>query len=181
MKTKSIEKQYFDWLYSIVCEGRYSKERTFYKLFNMLHDFEFTYIIPNDANRADDGKKLRRRFANDVLNDRELEHKILGPCSVLEMMIALALRCEETIMDDPAYGNRTKEWFWQMITNLELGGLHDGNFDVHHVEGVVARFLNRDIEPDGRGGLFIVQNCEYDLRDMEIWNQLLRYLDNFNH
>jgi len=177
MGNKSLEQQYFDWLYKTVCEGRYSKERTYRKLFTALHDIDFTYIIPNDSNRADDGKQLRRRFAIDILNDEEAEHKILGPCSVLEMMIALAIRCE-TIMDDPEYGDRTKQWFWQMITNLELGGLHDDSFDIHYVESTIARFLNRDIEPDGRGGLFIVKNCEQDLRDMEIWNQLMRWLDN---
>ena len=176
----SLEQKYFDWLYLTVCEGRYSEERTYRKLFHALHDIEFTYIVVKDSNRADDGKKLRRRFATDILNDKEAEHKILGPCSVLEMTIALAIRCEETIMDDPEYGDRTKEWFWQMITNLGLGGLHDGNFDIHYVESTVARFLNRDIEPNGRGGLFIVKNCDCDLRNMEIWNQLLRYLENIN-
>lgn len=180
MKNKTVERKYFDWMYKLVCEGRYSKERTYRKLFTALHDIEFTYTIPNDSNRADDGKKLRRRFATTVRGYEKAEYQLLGACSVLEMMIALALRCEEQIMDDPEYGNRTKQWFWQMITNLELGGLHDGNFDIHYVESTIARFLNRDYESDGRGGLFIVKNCEYDLRDMEIWNQLLRWLDNIN-
>ena len=36
-------------------------------------------------------------------------------CSVLEMMIALAIRCEEHIMDDPDVGNRTGQWFWKDV------------------------------------------------------------------
>lgn len=43
------------------------------------------------------------------------------PCSVLEMIIALAIRLEEHIMDDPDIGNRTGQWFWDMIVSLGLG------------------------------------------------------------
>jgi hypothetical protein len=100
-----------------------------------------------------------------------------GPCSVLEMMIALAIRCEETIMDDPDIGDRTRQWFWGMIINLGLGGMTDANFDPDFVDDSVLRFLNRDYEPDGRGGLFTIRNCHRDLRDVEIWYQLCWYLD----
>jgi hypothetical protein len=102
-----------------------------------------------------------------------------GPCSVLEMMIALAVRCEEHIMDDPNIGNRTGQWFWGMIVNLGLGAVTDERYDARLVDERIGRFLNRDYEPNGRGGLFTVRNCKYDLRDVEIWYQLCWYLDDF--
>ena len=39
-------------------------------------------------------------------------------CSVLEMMVALAICCEETYMDNPNIGNRTGQWFWNMVKNI---------------------------------------------------------------
>lgn len=54
----------------------------------------------------------------------------------LEMIIALAIRLEEHIMDDPDIGNRTGQWFWDMIVSLGLGS--EGLIDV------IRRFLNRD-------------------------------------
>ena len=93
------------------------------------------------------------------------------------MMIGLAIRCEEWIMDNPNYGNRTRQWFWSMISSLGLGSMHDERFDEAYVKQIVIRFLNREYQPDGRGGLFTIRNCEYDLRDVEIWYQLCWYLD----
>ena len=100
-----------------------------------------------------------------------------SPCSVLEMMTALAVRCEEHIMTDPDVGNRTGQWFWQMITNLGLGDMTDSKFDRKYVDLVIQRFLDRTYEPDGKGGLFTIEHCPYDLRTVEIWYQLCWYLD----
>jgi hypothetical protein len=100
-----------------------------------------------------------------------------GPCSVLEMMIALAIRCEENIMDDPLIGDRTRQWFWSMISSLGLSGMTDTRFDNKSVDRVLETFLDRDYKPNGEGGLFTIKRCEKDLRKVEIWYQLLWYLD----
>jgi hypothetical protein len=140
-----------------------------------LHNIEFTWFIPHDDNRADDGIQLRRKFSL-AHDDISLSDYITGPCSVLEMMIALAIRCEETIMDDTTLGDRTGQWFWGMIHNLGLSPMTDSRFDVEVVDDVIARLLNRDYAPDGRGGLFTVKNCDRDMRNVEIWCQLSWYL-----
>lgn len=177
MSRQEIEKDYFEWMFDLVCEGRYASGISYRMLLSYLHDVEFTYLIPKDSNRAADGIDLRYRFAYEYYRVDDANLYIEGPCSVLEMMIALAIRCEEGIMDDPGVGNRTGQWFWKMITNMGLGGMTDRRFDTFYVESVVARFLDREYDPDGRGGLFIIRNCDYDLRDVEIWHQLLWFLD----
>lgn len=96
---------------------------------------------------------------------------------MLEMMIALALRCEETIMDNPQKGNRTKQWFWQMVASLGLSSMTDDNYDRRHVRLVLNQFMRNDYEPDGHGGLFTIYGSKDDLRNVEIWVQLLWYLD----
>ena len=100
------------------------------------------------------------------------------PCSVLEMIIALAIRLEEHIMDDPDIGNRTGQWFWDMIVSLGLGSMDDSKFDKAHAIDVIRRFLDRDYGRDGKGGLFTIEHCRYDMRDIEIWYQANWYLDN---
>lgn len=170
-----INDEYFDWLCEVVDSKRFSKHVSYRKLLMHLHSIEFTWFIPYDDNRADDGIMLRRKYAL-AHHDEELSDYISGPCSVLEMMAALAIRCEESIMDDTLFGNRTGQWFWGMIRNLGLSSMNDSNFDAEFVDDVIARFLNREYEPDGKGGLFTIKNCDHDLRTVEIWRQLSWYL-----
>ena len=176
MTRKNIKKEYFEWLYELMCEKRYSEGYSYVDLLSFLHDIEFTYTIYKDSNRAEDGIDLRYRFAMNRSLDN-IDKYLDGPCSVLEMMVALAIRCEECIMDDPRYGDRTAQWFWKMITNLGLNGMIDGRFDDRYAKDIIDRFLNREFEPNGRGGLFTIRNCDYDLRYVEIWAIMLWYLD----
>lgn len=176
-----VENEYFEWLYNYVCKNKVHSKISYRNLLMMLHETEFIFSIPNDENRAVDGESLRYRFELEF-EEREgmsLPCKITGPCSVLEMMIALAIRCEETIMDDPLYGDRTAQWFWRMMSNLGLGLMTDDIYDRGLAKQKIDRFLNREYDPDGKGGLFYIRGCNEDLRNVEIWAQLCWYLDLF--
>ena len=180
MTTRDIvENEYFNWLCGLISEKRRSKEISYRKLLAYLHNTEFIYSIPRDGSRAADGLNLRYRFTYDYTSGDpdDINLYLNGPCSVLEMMVALAIRCEEQIMDDPVIGNRTGQWFWGMIVNLGLGSMTDNRFIKSRVEEIVYRFLNREYEPNGKGGLFTVKNAWDDMRDVEIWYQLCWYLD----
>lgn len=185
--SSQIKSEYFDWLYDYVCTSRNIPGLSYRKLFSTLHNIEFTYILDNDANRYDDGIELRRRFALEKLgytvDDKDGYRYILdilrGSCSVLEMIVALSLRCEEQIMDDPRYGNRLKQWFWSMIKTIGLQTMTDDNFDFDFVQHKIYIFLNRQYEPDGTGGLFYIPDTGEDMRELSIWAQLNRYLNSF--
>lgn len=171
-----IRDGYFEWMCDAVCGQRFSQRTSFRKLLRRLHDTEFRYLIARDENRAADGVNLRYRFA--VRNN--VDHDFLdGPCSVLEMMVALSIICEKTIMDNPHIGNRTGQWFWSMISSLGLSSMMDDRYDENYVDYVLERFMNREYKPDGEGGLFTIRNYDRDLRKAEIWYQLCWYLDNF--
>lgn len=174
-----LSNEYFNWMYNLVCDSKYSKRSSYRKLLSYLHNREFTYILEMDGNRAEDGKELRYRFLyeNGYHNSEMGDYLDDGPCSVLEMMVALVIRCEEHIMDDPEIGNRTGQWFWSMIVNLGLESMSDRYFDEEYVEMVVDRLLNREYDDDGRGGLFTVTHYRQDMRDVDIWYQFMWYLD----
>ena len=174
-----LNKEYLDWMCELVCGERYSDASSYRKLLGYLYNRDFVYSIELDGNRAEDGVDLRHQFAY----ERGYNESVVGnymsykPCSVLEMMIALAIRCEEHIMGDPDVGDRTANWFWGMIYNLGLDSMDDDYYDEHRTEVIIDRFLHREYEEDGRGGLFTVKSCIHDLRNVEIWYQMCWYLD----
>ena len=159
MTRNELIDQYFNWMYQLVVDNRYSK--SYHKLFSRLHDTDFTYTIPMDGNRAEDGIDLRYRFGREY--------------SYPDAMIALAIRCEEHIMDDPDIGNRTGQWFWSMLVNLGLGSMHDAKFDRYRVDRILERLLEREYRRNGEGGLFTINNGR-DMRKTEIWYQMNYYL-----
>ena len=175
---RQVNDLYFEWMIRKINASKFPKELSYRKLLTFLHSVEFIWIIPLDENRASDGVDLRYRFAYENPDFYDAEDYISGPCSILEMMVALSIRCED-FMDDPEIGDRTSQWFWDMIANLGLSSMIDKNFDQEYAEEVVLRFLNREYAPDGTGGLFNVRHCSCDVRDVEIWKQLCWYLDSF--
>lgn len=179
MTCDELNNSYFKWMYQLVCNDKYYKNLSYRKLLCFLHHIDFKYTINNDGNRAIDGVDFRYRFAYECGYPRELIRKYLDtrPCSMLEMMISLAFRTEEQIMEDDGLGNRTGEWFWNMIVNLGLGGMCDEKFDRVLVDQVVLIFLNRDYKSNGSGGLFTINSLRQDVRTVEIWCQMMWYLD----
>lgn len=174
-----VRSEYFEWMYDIVSGDRFAKGLTYRKLLTFLHDVEFVYFVPYDENRAVDGMALRYRYCSSH-NCTDLEWCLDVPCSVFEMMLALAIKCEENLMIDPTMGDRTSQWFWNMIVNMGLGGANDMNYNEWLVNDVVTTFLNREYEPDGRGGLFRVKGWDRDMRTAEIWHQLMAYINSMD-
>ena len=127
MTRDELKFDYFDWMYGLVCDTKYPKKLSYRKLLNFLHNMDFTYQLTMDSNRFEDGIELRYRFGYENGYDCSVIANYLddSPCSVLEMLIALSIRLEEHIMDDPEIGDRTGQWFWNMITNLGLGSMDD--------------------------------------------------------
>ena len=179
MTSEECNDLYFKWLYGLVYKD--TRILSYHKLLRYLFDREFTYLLPMDGNRYEDGINLRYRFGDEEQIDPIIIASLIdiNPCSVLEMMIALAIRCEEHIMDDPDYGNRTGQWFWNMINNLGLGNMNDRRFDYRVVKNIIDIFLNREYSRDGEGGLFVIHDSQYDLRNVDIWYQMMWYLNKF--
>ena len=178
MRKHEIQETYFEWIYDMVCDEKYNR-LTYRKLLSYLFDRTFTYEIEDDRNRYSDGIDFRYQFG--YQNDYPMTtiKKFLDnrPCSGLETIIALAYRLEDQIMDDEKYGNRTAQWFWNMISSLGLALNYDDRFDLDMCEEVVDNFLNRKYRPDGFGGLFTLDNPPEDLRHVDIWTQAMWYLD----
>lgn len=163
--------RYQNWLRDLV-----EKPSPFYQiLFDMAWETPYEWFVPNDDNRAEDGLNLRNRF--------ELETSIklpnLGDCRMLEFLIALAIRMNEATYqyDDP---NKIAYWFWQLVSNMHMDRFDDF-YSYYRIRDDIAegfeRLNARKYHYDGsNGGLFPLENPVEDQREVEIWYQMMAYL-----
>lgn len=178
MKSK-IREDYFNWLVDLTC-GWCSPYGNYSKLMSYLYSRQFTWTIMSDSNRASDGVETRFRFVEEFGNEytyRDVYLYLMHPCNVLEMMAALARRCEDHIMGDPSLPDNTAVWFWEMITNMHLEKMTDDYFNEGKVEKIVTDMLDRNYRRDGDGGLFRIHDKDKDMRYVEIWCQLNWFLN----
>ena len=85
------------------------------------------------------------------------------------------LKCFDSLSG--RYFTATGQWFWSMIVSLGLASMDDNRFHQSRAEFVIERFRRRDYQPNGAGGLFTLQNPKEDLRTLDIWYQMMAYLN----
>lgn len=174
----TLRDSYFHWLCGLVNAD--DPNCSYYDLMRILFDTEFRWSIRNDENRAQDGILLRGTFLKSSDSEGAGIGDIQGPCTVLEMLIALATRIDIDIMWDPDKGDQTMRWFWEMVQNLGLDGFDDDDFEgedgYRFVPFIVDRWLDRRYRWDGIGGLFPLKNPTCDQRETEIWYQMNVYM-----
>lgn len=184
MTQEDILSDYFKWLTNIVYDDSYAMEasESYKSLLLHLFTYPFAYILPMDESREKDGLRLRSQYLNErhVNANEFIAQTKYRPCSILEMMIALADKCETNIMADQDQGDRTSVWFWNMIISLGLNHMTDDKYDPDMVTDILDRFLSRTYAPNGEGGLFIIHNPSIDMRSTEIWYQMCYYLMEFS-
>ena len=167
MSNDELRSEYFMWLSSLVT----GEEHLI--LLKQLHQMEFYSLIDRDYNLEIKAKNLRDEFSPGC------ERIIVGPASVLEVLIVLAGEMDY-ILWNPDIGDRSAEWFWEMITNLGLDDLSDDRYfergGTERVVKVVHRFLDRRYTRAGRGNIFWTNNKSKDLRGIELWYQLNDYV-----
>ena len=179
MTKAQANQEYFYWMLGKVCAGQEYKEDDYHELLLYLYGEEFEWEHPMDSNRATDGEDLRYRFGRENGYSDAMISALLDdrPCSILEMMAALAIRCEFQYASNPEIGDRTGVWFWQMIDSLGLTRMQDPYFDLEEVQDILDTFQDRRYEPNGRGGLFTLRHPKVDMRTVDIWYQMCYYLN----
>lgn len=165
---------YFDWMCELVFPN-IDDRRNYSELLNALHGILFYYSIPMDENRMRDGIDLRYRFIQERgYSEREVYHTIQNgnSCSMLEMMVALALKGDDRVLYDYETGSKAFLIFTIMLESLQIAHMVNIHFDIRYVEYRIDRLLNRDYDFNGNGGLFTVENPRRDMRHVDIWYQM---------
>jgi hypothetical protein len=165
---KRINYEYYDWLVSqidIPNGKRYSQ------LFEIMHNTEFHWTVPNDDNRVQDGLDLRYEFAGDHKDKIELQG-----VTFLEVLVALSRRVAFNAGGEP------HKWAWVLMKNLRLQKCSDpltrGMMDKVH--DTLDTVIWRTYEINGRGGFFPLNNPNEDQTKLEIWHQMSAYILEMN-
>lgn len=169
---KNLSDLYFEWLIEKIDPNHVCRMKRM--MLERLFDTEFYWKVYGDSNRVEDAINLRDTFCSERPG-RAFSWDT--PVSVLEVLIALAIRCEEDIMRDDRFGDRTPDWFWTMINNLGLFNMTNDVYDEDKVDRVLKRFLNRSYPLNGDGNVFKFRNAMPDIRKTQLWFQMSWYLN----
>ncbi len=165
---------YFTWLCELIHVD--FNDRSYHLLAMDLHNKTFFWSVPNDDNRGEEGKNLREQYfeIHDIPYNSDY---FIQDASMLEVLIALAHRCDELTVDQE-FSMKLYEWFWKLISNI---GLEDCTDEYYYNIGVteyVDKILDKIIYRTYRrnGGLFPLTRPKKDQRKVELWYQMCAYM-----
>jgi hypothetical protein len=167
---------YYSWLCDLIDVNQ--RDRSYWFLAEVLHNKDFSWTVPNDDNRGFEGKDLRDRFCDET-DCPYIYDYFSNQCSMLELIIGLAYRCE-SIMVDQDLGVPMCDWFWRLLSNVGIDKFTDEDYYVlggfHAVDEILNRVIERTYHRSGRGGLFPLKHPKKDQRKVELWYQMSAYL-----
>lgn len=137
-------------------------------LLRQLWMTDFYYVLIDDENRLKDGCDLTRRYCE------ETNQEWPGPkssCSVLEMLVALAIRASEEIYDEwsPA------DWFREFIHNLYLDSQTNFEFDKAYVADRLETWMSRKFNKNGHGNI-VKSRTFFDSRMNPFWKEVHNFV-----
>lgn len=166
-----------DYLQYLLWRCNLQKKTEYSRLFEILHHINFDYIIERDENREEDGIYLREdyKIPNDFYSDLH-EPFYCQKCSVLEMLIALAIRVDDEFIGDPSESH-PEIFFMEMIKNLGLINFKKNHYKDDEVLFIIYQWMHRKFSCYGRGSPFPVKYDIRDQRKLEIWDQMISYIN----
>ena len=173
---QSIEMTYIHWLCKKIGVHNFDERTSI--LIDALYEKGFYWSVPNDEDRAEDALTLRGEFFEE--NNLESIDENDWPITMLEVLIALARRCDY-IMSDLDNNDNTPRWFWEMLTNvgmdMESLNSYEEDYTIDLIDKLLDRILDRTYGASGRGGLFPLNNPEKDQRTVDLWYQMQAYFN----
>lgn len=167
-----------DYLEYLIRRGNLQKYYEYTRLWEILHNIEFTWIINRDKNRECDGIDMREDY---YIPSRFLDQEdyfLNHWCSVMEMLVGLAIRVDNEFLggDEPT----PELFFMEMIDNLGLREFTTRHCSKNEVNRIIKKWLDRKFNKNGKGSPFPVRYDHRDQRRVEIWDQMNSYIsENF--
>lgn len=171
----SLNDNYFKWLLGILG----FKEPMSCRYISMLSymystSFRLTDpIVGHDDNRLNDGFELRATYSNNFTMP-DLPGIFDEEVSVLEVLVAFAMRIDDDIMYDGSL--HASKWFFIMVDNLGMTNFTDDRLGldwcIDDEEQILDIWMSRQYGPDGRGTIFPLKTTTFDQRNLEMWYQM---------
>lgn len=166
-----MDELYFTWLCDLVGSVEVgNRKQTYWNLLRQLYKTEFVWLIPNDDNRAEDGRELRLEFIDQKQINVTDDHWMDLGCSVLELIVGISRRLQFEA------DSEVHIWFWHLIRNLKLDEFSDDYYNEARVEEILLILIYRTYHGSGNGGLFPLQKPVENQRRVELWYQMSAYL-----
>lgn len=171
--------EYYKYLVGLVepPNGTYTLLGHHRELLFHLWAHEFYWLdIYREEDRANDGTAIRDRFLHDY--DMPPIAVPQGPCNVLEMLIALALRID-IICRDWDVGAHPWDFLEMFIENLGLSDLTDDDIsglDTAYISAKLEAWMSHAILPNGDGGLFRFAVPVMDINRLSTWDMMQHWL-----
>ena len=153
-----------------------------------LFDYKFRWVLDHDKSRAVDGQDLRYYFGCEIGINDYIDIGRSDWASVLEVLVAFAMRIERQVMGDDDLGDRTATWFWEMMRNLSLAKMTNDSFNLDEVNRILDVWLDRKFDSNGRFspfplnqggplmGQFCPKNANLDQKTVDLWYQMQTYM-----
>ena len=171
----SLNDNYFKWLLGILG----FKEPMSCRYISMLSymystSFRLTDpIVGHDDNRLNDGFELRATYSNNFTMS-DLPSIFDEEVSVLEVLVAFAMRIDDDIMYDGSL--HASKWFFIMVDNLGMTNFTDDRLGldwcIDDEEQILDIWMSRQYGPDGKGTIFPLKTTAFDQRNLEMWYQM---------
>ena len=161
--------RYFDWLIDLV------NADDILRLCEIMDGLDFTWTIPLDENIMYHAFDLREMYSDETGRDSGRQ---MVSCSLFEAIVGLAFRCDIDVMYEPRIGHRYSVWFHFFLENLFDGHLRTAEEEASEEEiiDICVRFMNRDYDADGYGGMFPIRKDKRDQRRVHLWLQMNMWL-----
>lgn len=132
---------------------------------------EFEPIVGNDGDRAEDGMDLRREFEMLI----EAPESDISPCSMLEMLVAVAIRTAE-LMYEGDEGESPGHYFWVFLNNLGLSKMKNTG-DFRKKQKIIVDICDRFLDPDDESvDIVRVKHPPKRWSKLEIWKKINWFL-----
>jgi hypothetical protein len=141
-----------------------------------------------DKNRWEDGIRYRSIFAMEHEHGKQPDadsltnylDDILGGCNMLELILSLADRMQYE-MEESVFDRPIGWWFNELIANLGLdiytnSEILQNESAYFEVSNILENVIFHRYSVDGNGGLFPIDNSQYNQRDSELIIQMNNYL-----
>jgi len=158
MIENKYEYNYFKWIST--------KVDVHEKILLEMYNVPFAWTVLGDKNRAYDVKDLRLQYIHNTGKSMPEGWADEQPVSVLEVIYRFCQTADfETDIE-------ARHWFSTIVNNLDLTlDLSDRD-----IRDVLQRFIWREYDSNGYGGMFPLEHPNEDQRKVEIWYQFQAYL-----
>jgi hypothetical protein len=77
--------------------------------------------------------------------------------------------------------DRTGKWFWLFVKNLKLRVYKPNDPNIVRMQktnnDIIQKFIYREYDKNGNGGIFPLEYSKRDQRTVELWYQMMSYID----